>query len=222
MAGCHILAYRSATFALGLLMAGCSSNQAPAPPPPTLPASLWGDLKPAVSVKELMRYVLDPASDYVFNSVRSTLTKDGMVDIEPKTDADWEQVQIGAVSMAEAAYLLKIKRPFTPPGDNNDTTGPNPVELTPEQITAKVEKDPVEWNARIEALRNASLSIMDIVKRRDVKALWDAGEFLDQACENCHRSFWYPGENAAFYRQLRGRLDEFRQLRAEKAPKPPR
>ena len=30
-------------------------------------------------------------------------------------------------------------------------------------ITAKVERDPVEWNARIEALRNAALSVLEIV-----------------------------------------------------------
>ena len=30
---------------------------------------LWGDLKPIVSVKELMRDFIDPASDYVFDSV---------------------------------------------------------------------------------------------------------------------------------------------------------
>jgi hypothetical protein len=74
--------------------------------------------------------------------------------------------------------------------------------LTPAQITAKVEHDPVEWNARIEALRNVGLEVLDVVKRKDVKELWDAGENLDTACENCHRSYWYPGENAEYYRKL--------------------
>ena len=151
-------------------------------------------MKPIVSVKELMRYMIDPSADNIFNSVRSVMTKAGTVETVPKTVADWEQVQTGAVALAEGAYLLKVRRRFTPPGDMNLSVGPNPLELSPDQITAKVERDPVEWNARIEALRNVALEVMDIVKRRGVSELWDAGENLDVACEGCHRGYWYPGE----------------------------
>lgn len=202
-----------------VLALGCSNSSAPKPEPakespaidPLKPQVLWGEMKPVVSVKELMKYTIDPVSDNIFNAVGSELTKNGMVDREPKTDEDWEKIQSGAVSLAEAIYLLKVPREFTPPGDLNNSTGPDAVELSPEAIKAKVLRDPVEWNARIEALRNASLSVMEIVKKRDVKAMWDAGEFLDQACEACHRSYWYPGENAEFYRRLRDRLDTYTQ-----------
>jgi hypothetical protein len=179
---------------------------------------LWGDMKPYVSVRELMKYMIDPDSDDIFNAVGTTITTDGMVDREPRTDEDWEKIQAGAVSVAEGIYLLKVRRPFTPPGDVNNSTGPNAVELSPEQITAKVERDPVEWNARIEATRNAALNVMEIVKRRDANAMWEAGEILDQTCEACHRSYWYPGEDADFYRKLRDRLDRYtQQPSAEKA-----
>ncbi len=50
------------------------------------------------------------------------------------------------------------------------------------------------WNAKIEALRNVGLEVMEIVKRKDPKELWDAADNLDQACESCHVAFWYPGE----------------------------
>ena len=168
-------------------------------------------MKPVVSVKELMRDMLDPVSDNIFNAVATVITEKGIVDTEPKTDEDWQKIRIGAVSLAEGASLLKVRRPFTPPGDLNNSTGPDAVELSPAEITAKVERDPVEWNARIEALRNVALEILDVVNRKDVKELWNAGEDLDTACENCHRSYWYPGENAAFYQKLRGRLQEFSQ-----------
>jgi hypothetical protein len=138
------------------------------------------------------------------------VTEKGAVDRVPKTDEDWDKIRIGAVTLAEGAYLLKVPRPFAPPGDLNNSTGPNPVELSPDQITEKVRKDPVEWNARIEALRNVALEVMEIVKKKDVEQLWDAGEDLDTACENCHRSYWYPGEDAAFYKRLRDRMDQFR------------
>ena len=184
--------------------AACSSS----PPPP--PPALWGDVKPVVSVKELMKYMIDPVADNIFNAVGSTMTKNGVVDVEPRTDEDWEKIRIGAVSLAEAADLLKIRRRFAPDGDENNSRGPDAVELSPAQITAKVGRDPVEWNARIQAMRNAALEALDVVQRKDVTELWDLGENLDKACEACHRSYWYPGEGAEFYRKLRGRLEALR------------
>jgi hypothetical protein len=185
---------------MALLAAACSSSPAgPHTPENSAPNSpeLWGGMKPIVSVKELMRYMIDPSADSIFNSVRTVMTKQGTVETVPKTAADWEQVQMGAVALAEGAYLLKVRRPFAPPGDLNLSVGPNPLELSPDQITAKVQHDPVEWNARIEALRNVGLEVMEIVKRRGVDELWEAGENLDVACEQCHRSYWYPGQQAA-------------------------
>ena len=154
-----------------------------------------------------MRDMIDPASDNVFNAVGTVVTKTGTVETEPKTDEDWEKIRIGAVTLAEGIYLLKIPRPFAPPGDENNSTGPEPAELSPAQIKAKLEADPVLWNAKIEALRNVGLEVLDIVKRKDVKELWDAGENLDQACESCHLIYWYPGDKA-LRKKLHRRLDE--------------
>ena len=200
----------SLALALAAIATACSGSK-PAPAPPAagaLPPSLWGDVKPVVSVKELMKYMIDPVADHIFNAVGTTVTQQGIVDIEPRTDGDWDKIRVGAISLAEGAYLLKIRRPFAPAGDENNSAGPNAVELSPAQITAKVERDPVEWNARIEALRNVALEALDVAKRKDVGELWDVGENLDKACEACHRSYWYPGESAEFYQRLRRRLKD--------------
>jgi hypothetical protein len=179
---------------------------------------LWGDLKPVVSVKELMRDMIDPASDYVFDSVAIVSSKKGMTETQPKTDADWEKIRIGAVTLAEGAYLLKIPRPFAPPGDDNNSTGPDPEELSPAQIKAKLEADPVLWNAKIEALRNVGLEVLEIVKRKDVNELWDAGDNLDRACESCHVAYWYPGE-AEYLKKLDMRLEELYGIHADRSRK---
>ena len=163
-------------------------------------------MKPVVSVKELMRDMLDPIADNVFDSVSVVVDAKGAVEKSPKTEEDWAQIRIGGTTLAEGAYLLKVPRPFAPPGDENNSTGPDAVELSPAQILAKIKRDPVEWNARIEALRNVGLQVLDIVKRKDVKELWDASDNLDTACEACHRSYWYPGETPEFYDRLDRRL----------------
>ncbi len=207
----HAVMTHAAVMLLTAAAAGCSSSKpsAPAQQSTAPKAALWGDLKPVVSVKELMKYMIDPVADNIFNAVGTTVTKQGMIDVEPKTDEDWDKIRVGAVSLVEGAELLRVRRPFTPPGDENDSVGPNAVELSPAQITAKVERDPVEWNARIEALRNVALETLDVVKRKDVAEMWDVGENLDKACEACHRSYWYPGEGAEFYRKLQQRLEQF-------------
>ena len=147
-------------------IAGCSSSKPTSTPAHTTAASqaapLWGDLKPVVSVKELMKYMIDPVADNIFNAVSTSVTKHGVVDVEPKTEEDWDKIRIGAVSLAESADLLRIRRPFTPPGDENDSTGPDAVELSPAQITAKVERDPVEATAW---LRLAATQDLDDARR---------------------------------------------------------
>ena len=191
--------------ALLVVGAACSSPKPAASS--SQPGALWGDMKPIVSVKELMDGMIDPASDYVFDSIGTIITNEKTTEIQPRTDDDWQRIRIGAITMAEGVYLLKVPRRFAPVGDENNSEGPDAEELAPAQITAKLEKDPVLWNAKIEALRNASLEVLEIVKKKDVNALWGACEDLDAACENCHLEFWYPGEHA-YLSKLDRRLDE--------------
>ena len=132
-------------------------------------------------------------------------TKKGTIHVEPRTDDDWERVRVGAITIAEGVYLLKVPRPFTPPGDQNNSTGPNPPELSPAQIKAKIDKDPVLWEAKIEALRNAALEVFDVANKKDAKALFEASADLDMACEACHLEYWYPGDRAAVDEDARQR-----------------
>jgi hypothetical protein len=205
----------------GALFSACSAPKPAAAtttqPPASAAQALWGDMKPVVSVKELMHDFIDPASDYIFDSVGTIVTKKGEEDRLPRTDQDWEQLRMGAVMLAEGIYLLKIPRPFAPAGDENNSTGPEPEELSPAQIKAKLEKDPVLWNAKIEALRNVGLEVLEIVKKKNAPELWDAAENLDEACESCHIEFWYPGDKALL-NKLDRRLAELYGKGSAKSP----
>lgn len=164
-----------------------------------------------------MRDMLDPIADNVFESVKTVVDGKGTVETAPKTDEDWEKIRIGGVTLAEGVYLLKIPRPFAPPGDQNNSAGPDAPELSPAQMKAKIERDPVLWNAKIEALRNVGLEVLDIVREKNVQRLWDAGEDLDVACENCHIEYWYPGEKG-LWQKLDRRLEELYGPRANRTP----
>jgi hypothetical protein len=197
-------------FAASVLMSACSSpkmSTASAAAASGTPV-LWGDMKPIVSVKELMRDMIDPIADNIFDSVAIIVDKHGTKEYLPKTDEDWEKIRVGGTTIAEGVYLLKVARPFTPAGEDNNSTGPDAVELSSAAIAEKVKKDPVEWNARIEALRNVGLEVLDIVKKRNIQELWDASDNLDNACEACHKSYWYPGETPEYYAKLNRRLHD--------------
>jgi hypothetical protein len=176
--------------------AACTSSRSSTPPAQTA-APAAPAMKAVVSVKELMRFTIDPLADNIFDAVTWDITRKGIAETKPKTEEDWEKVKIGAVTLAEAIYLLKVPRPFAPDGDVNNSTGPNPPELSPAQIKAKIDKDPVLWDAKIEALRNAAKEIMQIADRKDADALFEASADVDSACEACHLEYWYPGDRAA-------------------------
>ena len=205
--------------AAGLLLSAIVVTQCSKPAAPPAPASqaLLGDMKAIVSVKELMQYMLDPVADNIFDAVFTDIGPKGKIEHRPTTTDDWENVKTGAISLIEGVYLLKVPRPFAPAGDVNNSVGPDAPELSPTQIKAMVEKDPVTWNAKIEALRNVGLEVLEIVNRvgskpilfpnpfeethgpnigsqKDVDDLFQAAEDLDEACESCHLQYWYPGD----------------------------
>jgi hypothetical protein len=198
-----------------ILTPACSRSKAAPPASPS--SALWGDMKPVVSVKELMRDMIDPIADNIFDSIAIVDTAHGTEQRLPKTEEDWDKIRIGAVTLAEGAYLLKIPRPFAPAGDDSTLSPVEGEELSPAQIQAKLERDPVLWNAKIEALRNVGLEVMDIVKTRKVDELWDASDNLDAACENCHVQFWYPREG-----ELLKKLDNKLENLFGGAPRPDR
>src|SRR4051812_32114865 len=207
----RVLIAAALVYAVALTASCTSSSPKPAPAPPAAASLGRTEMKAVVSVKELMRYTIDPISDNIFDAVTYESTKKGVKEVVPKTDEDWEKVKIGAVTLAEAIYLLKLPRPFAPAGDVNNSTGPNPPELSPAQIQAKVDADPVLWDAKIQALRNVALSVMEIADKRDAKELFEVGETLDKACEACHLEYWYPGDRKAVEE------DEHQRARFEKS-----
>src|SRR5262245_27217423 len=134
------LLFSALASALLVLSVSCStSSSAPASSQPS--TTLGGDRKPMSSVKELMAEMIDPASDFVFDSIGTIITKEKTTEIQPRTEEDWARIRAGAVMMAEGVYLLKVPRRFAPVGDENKSTGPEPEEVAQAQITGKIVKE---------------------------------------------------------------------------------
>jgi hypothetical protein len=206
--GARLIAFAGMLFLAALTFSLCSK---PAPAEsPSVAAPLLSEMTPVVSVKELMKNMIDPIADNIFDAVWWDSTGKGVVEHKPSTDEDWDKIQTGAVTLAEGIYLLKVPRLLAPAGDVNNSVGPSPPELSPAQIRAKIDKDPVLWMAKIQALRNVGLEVIEIVKKKVVNALWQAGGDLDDACESCHLEYWYPGDKKTVLadRKARARFEK--------------
>ena len=80
------------------------------------------------------------------------------------TDEEWAVVQNNALSLAEAANLLKIPRQMSTPQEANAKSTPDAPELTPAQIEEKVNKDRAAWNSKADALQEIEPDVVQSSK----------------------------------------------------------
>jgi len=161
----------------------------PAPPPADAQATAAG-FAPQAAVEEVMRYVVDPAADSIWESVVTEVTAAGTVEHAPTTDEDWERLRGHALTLVEATNLLLVPgRRVAAPGSRSEMPG---VDLEPEQIEALLAESPEAWTQFVMGLRESGRAVLGAIEAHDVDALLVAGDGLDLACENCHLRYWYP------------------------------
>ena len=181
---CHLHAAAAAGLIAVSLIAGCSAPAAEKPAPAASP------FRPVASIREVMNSVIDPSVDEVWNSVGSTVDHSGLTDRAPVKDEDWAEVRRHALVVSEAANLLLMhNRPVAPPGAPSLAPG---VELTPEEIRALIDKNPEGWDFYVQQFQDSLKPALDAIDKKDSEALFNAGEKIDETCENCHQTFWYP------------------------------
>ena len=147
--------------------------------------------RPAATVEELMRMMIDPAADAVWDAVVTESTPEGIVETRPETDGDWARLRRQAVLLAESANLLLVEgRRIAAPESRSDLPG---IDLHPDAIEELLAEDWDSWAEAARGLGDTSATVLDAVDARDVDALLAVGAELDLACERCHAVYWYPG-----------------------------
>ena len=168
----------SAATVLATAFAACAG------PPPVEP-------RPAATVEELMRTMIDPAADAIWDAVVTESTPEGIVETRPETDGDWTRLRRQAVLLAESANLLLVEgRRIAAPESRSELPG---IDLHPDAIEELLADDWRSWAEAARGLGDTSATVLDAVDARDVDALLAAGAQLDLACERCHAVYWYPG-----------------------------
>lgn len=186
---------------LGVLVAGCSpqqetsvtaqSGQAAAP--------VASPLKPIAGVQDVMAGMIDPAADFLWASVSTTVEKGQTVDKQPRTDAEWAEVRRQAIMLAEGANLIMMDgRHVVKEGSHLEDHG-TPGNLTAEESEQAIAADRGTFVAFAQALRDVGASMLAAADARNPQGIIDAGDTMDQVCEGCHLKFWYPGQTIPLF-----------------------
>lgn len=142
-----------------------------------------------------MNSVIDPNVDVVWNAVKTVIDHGKQNEHAPANDEEWAAVRHSALTVAEGANLLMMPgRAVAPAGAGSLAPG---IELTPEQVRALIDKEPAVWNSFAQALQNSLLPALAAIDKKDAQALFEAGDEIDEVCEGCHQTFWYPQTGAA-------------------------
>ena len=183
---------------LGILLAGCapkessvSTQSGEAATPPAAPAS---SLKPIAGVQDVMASMIDPAADFLWESVSTTVTRGKTVEKQPHTDEEWAEVRRQAIILTEGANLIMMDgRHVVKEGAKLEDHG-TPGNLTAAESEKAIVENREAFIAFSTALRDVGVQMLAAADSRNPQGLVDAGDTLDQVCEGCHLKFWYPGQ----------------------------
>jgi hypothetical protein len=114
-----------------------------------------------VDMKTFMEHVLTPAAKAIWSVNGVVIDEKGEHDLSPKSEADWEQIESGAATLAEATNALMIPQRALDP----------------------------QWNFYAEKLAEAANKAYLAAEARDLKSISDVSDRLDGICAACHRHY---------------------------------
>ena len=145
-----------------------------------------------------MLSIVDPSADYLWDSVSIISRLDGVVQNQPRTDMEWEEVRHKAIALLEATNLLAMKgRRVVEQGKKLQDEGVA-GNLTSAQIQKLIDDDHATFEAFAHGLHEATMQALKAIDKRDVDAFFEAGGNIDSACEACHTKYWYPNQGIPY------------------------
>ena len=136
-------------------LTGCEAPPPP-PPPPAAPYTT------TLEVKQVMEWVIDPAVDVIWDSVKSVITEKGTQEIAPHSDAEWDKVRDAAATLMEASNVLMIEGRA---------------------------RDKKEWMASARRLGDAASLALKAAQAKNTEALFNEGGNIYKACAACHARY---------------------------------
>ena len=179
----------------GAFLALAAAGAVLAAPPRAKPVKAPPEDTAALTIKDIMDSRVDPAGDFLFESVVTTSDAKGVHHKAPHTAKQWAEVRRQLQILIDAPALI------TTPGRkaaHPEERSRNPaVENQPEQVERLINAERADFVVRAGRLRDAAKVAMKAAEARDSKALFTAISGIDKACESCHLHYWYPNDKRA-------------------------
>ena len=121
-----------------------------------------GNYNLTLNVKEIMAYVLEPASDILWDSGGWVLDASGYEELYPTTDDGWNYVRAQAAVVAESGNLLAL----TGRAVDNDA-----------------------WMIYAKGLSEAGLRAMTAAEAQNEEDFFQAGAQIYSVCTACHQAY---------------------------------
>jgi hypothetical protein len=148
--------------------------------------------RPTATLQEIMVSIIDPNIDPVWNAVSTVATAKGIEERRPQTDEEWAVLRHHALTVVEASNLLLVEgRAVARKGRSTSSGG---AELNPDAIGKGIAVNRADFVKRTHEFHDAALRLVAAIDRKSSDALLEAGSAVEQACEQCHSQFWYPGD----------------------------
>jgi hypothetical protein len=142
------------------------------------------------TIRDLMQSIIDPSADALWGAAGTVVDKEGIHELLPKTPEEWLDVRHAAVRIIEGGNLLMMPgREAAPVGAKSEAAG---VELEPPQISALIKKNRKSFDFFAKELQALGLEALRATDAKDVALLMDIGARMENVCEGCHQTFWYP------------------------------
>jgi hypothetical protein len=139
--------------------------------------------------------IIDPSADVLWDSVAYIATTKGIEDRRPRTDDEWKTVRNSAITLVVAANLLSMPGRRVAGAHAPTDAPPGLGELSHAEIQQRIDATHDSFTLFARNLQDAGLKALAAIAAKDAQGLMDAGGTIDEACEACHVTYWYPNQN---------------------------
>lgn len=145
-----------------------------------------------VTVQQVMATRVDPAADALWASVSTVITAAGTEERQPRSAAEWQAVRRSAETLVQGTAALMVPRLRVSGIGLAIEDASVPGIERPEDIQKAIDADPKRFTDAASRLRAAALEALKAIDARSAEKLVEAGGDMDEACEACHLTYWYP------------------------------
>jgi len=140
--------------AVSLVLAGCTAEPAT--------DDVASSFIIVADMQQLMAAVVEPSADVYWDAAGVIIDEEGVHELAPTSDEEWEAVRNAAMMIAESGNLMMMEGRALDQG---------------------------AWIAMSQAMVQVGIRAVEAAEARDVDAVFDMGAEVYYVCTNCHATY---------------------------------